>query len=91
VDELNLAVPAQKLKTVYYRESLKIFRPIAIASVGLISRSPRRIAIQGAALMIHELARSPHGLWDMEPAGAVRRSYAVDFARSGFSQRQNSD
>lgn len=30
-------------------------------------------------------------LWEMEPGGAARCGYAVDFARSGLSRRQNSD
>jgi integrase len=37
------------------------------------------------------LAQPPHVLLELEPGGAVRRSYVVDFARSGFSKRQNSD
>jgi hypothetical protein len=38
-----------------------------------------------------DLARPPHGLWELEPGGAACCGYAADFARSGLSQRQNSD
>ena len=39
----------------------------------------------------YELTRPPHGLWELERGGVACCGYAVDFARSGLSQRQNSD
>ena len=43
------------------------------------------------ATELSALARPPHGLWELERGGVACCGYAVDFARSGLSQRQNSD
>jgi hypothetical protein len=37
------------------------------------------------------LTQPPHAPWELERRSAVCRGYVVDFARSGLSQRQNSD
>jgi hypothetical protein len=47
--------------------------------------------IPGIAMVILGLAQPPHAPWQLERRSAVCRGYVVDFARSGLSQRQNSD
>jgi hypothetical protein len=84
-----------------------VLTPLVLLVGLIVQRMQRRLAIMRglaprdalmAALKVSlgemqpfRLAQPPHVLLELEPGGAVRRSYVVDFARSGFSKRQNSD